>query len=159
MSSFWNGAPWPDWEAYREWLARQFPWDIGTPWEKLQDPQWLEKYMNRILRGSGFVRGKETLRTARKPGLAAPFTIRRHAGHLTVTIRLPANADLRRLRIYATADRLRVTGLPGHAGRLVRLPCPVYPRSGRAAIRDGRLVVRLRRRPSANEEVELFIRE
>lgn len=158
MSSFWNGAPWPDWEKYREWLARQFPWDIGTPWERLQDPQWLEKYMSRILRDSGFARRKGDSRTS---GLSPSpsVTIKRHARHLTVTIRLPANTDLRRVRLYAAADRLRLTGLPGVAGRLVRLPCPVVPRSGQAVMRGGRLVVRLRRRPSAKEEVELFIRE
>jgi hypothetical protein len=155
-SSFWNGAPWPDWEKYREWLAKQFPWDIETPWEKLQDPQWLEKYLSRILRDSGFMRRKEDFRTS---SMSSSVTIKRHPTYLTVTIRLPPNTDLRHLRLYAAADRLRLTGLPGATGRLVRLPCPVVPRSGRAVMRSGRLVVRLRRRPAPKEEVELFIRE
>ncbi|HEY8528466.1 MAG TPA: hypothetical protein VIL22_02150 [Paenibacillaceae bacterium] len=149
-----RSSPWADWEKYREWLARQFPWDIGAPWEKLRDPGWLDKYVEQLLRDDGFP--EREVKTA-APSANPSVAVSRQAKHVTVTIRLPARTDLRRLRLYASADYLKLTGLPDAGSRIVRLPCPVIPRSGRAVLREGRLFVRLRRRTSVPEEVELFI--
>jgi HSP20 family molecular chaperone IbpA len=158
MDAFWNEAsrssPWADWEKYREWLAKQFPWDIGAPWEKLKDPNWLDKYVDQVLRDDGFP-DREAVPPA--PAANPSVAVSRQDNYVTVTIRLPARTDLRRLRLYASADFLKLTGLPDLRSRIVRLPCPVIPRSGRASLRDGRLTVRLRRRFVRTEEVELFI--
>ncbi|OUM97424.1 MAG: hypothetical protein BAA02_06140 [Paenibacillaceae bacterium ZCTH02-B3] len=147
-------SPWADWEKYREWLARQFPWDIGAPWERLKDPKWLDRYVEQLLRDEGFSEQELKLETQAAQSSVA---VSRRNDSITVAIRLPARTDLRRLRVYAAANFLKLTGLPDVRSRIVRLPCPVFPRSGRAALRGGRLIVRLRRRPVAPEEVELFI--
>jgi len=148
------GPPWADWEKYREWLAKQFPWDIGAPWERLKDPKWLDKYVEQLLRDEGV--SEQELKTA-APAANPSVTVSRQGDYVTVSIRLPARINLRRLRVYAAANYLKLTGLPDVRSRIVRLPCSVFPRSGRASLRGGRLVVRLRRRPVDPEEVELFI--
>ena len=147
-------SPWADWDKYREWLAKQFPWDIGTPWERLKDPKWLDKYVEQLLKDEGFP--ERELKSA-APSDHPSVAVSRRDNYITVTIRLPARTDLRRLRVYAAANYLKLTGLPDVRSRIVRLPCSVFPRSGRASLRGGRLVVRLRRRPVDPEEVELFI--
>ncbi|TJY44481.1 hypothetical protein E5161_03630 [Cohnella pontilimi] len=77
---------------------------------------------------------------------------------LTVTMQLPYDTNLRTLQVFATSELLRVMGLPDNRTHTVRFPCRVYPRSGRARLEDGRLVIKFRRRPLDQNEVELFIR-
>jgi hypothetical protein len=152
MASFFGSGPLPDWSEIRKWLGKEMPWDLVEQWEKADNGGWMEQFMQGMM--------KDSPETAAKPETKSLVQIDtvKNAKKLTVTVRIPPGTDMRGLRLFATSDRLKVEGLPGHRTHSVRFPCRVYPRSGKAEQSRDHILIEFRRRPVNGEEVELFIR-
>lgn len=150
MSSFFDSGPLPDWKVVQEWLGRDLPWKLVEQWDKQGDSSWLNEYVKNMMTRAR----KEASTKARG---AARMEVRKDAKFVTVKMALHSNIELRRLRLFATSDRLRITGLPDDGKQSIRFPSLVYARSGKAAIRKGQLIVRFKRRPLEKTEYELFI--
>jgi hypothetical protein len=80
------------------------------------------------------------------------------AKYVTLKVKLRPDVQVNGLRLFATSERLSITGLPDHSKRTLRFPCPVYARSGKVTIRNDRITVRMKRKPPDVNEYELFIR-
>jgi hypothetical protein len=150
MSSFFGSGPLPDWKEIREWIGKDLPWKLAENREKADNEDWLDRFVSSLLKEKA-----DTDRPAAK-SLVQSETVQQNK-KVTVTVRIPQGTSMRDLRLFATSDKLRISGLPSGQSHFVRLPCLVYPRTGRAVQRDDRIVVTFRRRPSNREEVELFI--
>lgn len=150
MGDFFDSGPLPDWKIVREWLGRDLPWKLVEQWDKRGDTSWLNDYVKKMMAQSH----KEA--KAKAPGIVR-MESRKDAKNVTVSLEVGSDAQLRSLQLFATSERLRVTGLPNDGKRVIRFPCLVYPRSGRASVKKGQLIVRFRRRPSEKNEYELFI--
>ncbi len=150
MGSFFDSGPLPDWKIVQEWLGRDLPWKLVEQWDKQGDPAWLNTYVKNMME-----RAKKEASV--KTRNAVRMEVQKDAKHVTVSMAVNADAELRGLQLFATLDRLKVTGLPNNGKQTIRFPCLVYPRTGRAAIRKGKLVVRFKRRPPEKNEYELFI--
>jgi hypothetical protein len=160
MASFFDSGPLPDWQEIRNmigpdfpWSGKNFPWKLVKQWEKARDNSWLSGYIDDLVQ-----------RTApQEPRFRAKEVFKAQTSKsdksVTVTLTLPKSADMRSLRLLAGPDRLKVIGLGRDSRHVVRLPCLVYPRSGKASMkRSNQLQVRFRRQPPLKDEVELFIR-
>jgi HSP20 family molecular chaperone IbpA len=153
MSSFFNSGPLPDWKELRKWLGKDMPWDKLAEWDQegSTNADWLNQYMKEIL--------SKTKPTAKVRSQAdVRMEAAKDAKYVNVTIRFAPDTNIRQLQLFATSDRLRVTGLSDIQRRFIRFPCLVYPRSGKAELTEGQLHVRFKRRPPAKTEYELFIR-
>ena len=163
MTSFFDNGPLPDWKEIRQWLSKDIPWHLVEKWDKMQDGAWLDKFIDRLIHEHGEPVTGKVAKEAKQPAKAnindyMPFRIAKHPHKLSVSVQLPKGANMHELRLYAGSDRLRVAGLPGGRSRSVKLPCLVYPKSGRTTMKDGIMRIEFRRKPSNREEVELFIR-
>ncbi|CAI6054837.1 hypothetical protein [Cohnella sp. JJ-181] len=163
--SFFDDGPLPNWDAIRTMIGRDLPWDLIKQWDN-KDDSWLNDYISKLGLGAlagqagraGQGKGAESGQSATvsaKPQMEA----RKEARRVVATIKPPAGADRRDIRLYATADRLRVSGLTGAEAATLKLPCLVVPKSGRVTWKNGKWVVVFRRRPASLGEVELFIGE
>lgn len=152
-ASFFGGGPLPDWKDIKKWLGDDIPWEVAEKWDQAGNGDWLDRFIGNMLKDNAPGRNEE-----RKPEPPVGADTAKYPKKVTVTVRIPPDAELRDLRLYATSDRLKVEGLPGGRSRVVRFPCRVFPRSGKATFRDGRLRVQFRRRPETEEDVELFLR-
>lgn len=156
MASFFDDGPLPDWDEIKRMLARDFPWKLVEQWEKSSDTDWLSKYIK------DFFNKVKPAEPARIEKARTKEWIRmeavKNAKSVSVTVRLPPNTDMRRMQLFATSERLKVTGLPNDMSQAIRFPCLVYPRSGKAEMKGKELVVRFRRKPPSTSEYELFIR-
>jgi len=163
MRSFFESGPLPSWSEIRAWLGKDMPWK-DIPWKELKDlyradEEWLNQLLKRLFKEEKKPNAIEApARTRAAAAGAVQMDAVQHDKKLTVSVRLPAGTDMRSLRLFATSDRLRVTGLAGGKSHLLRFPCRVYPRTGRAVQRGQRIIVSFMRRPESREEVELFIR-
>lgn len=152
MPSLFDDESIPDLKELRNWFGPDFPWKLAKQLGRRRDGSWLNQFMEEMFN---------------KPGQSAPKgngVARLHADttksgkHLTVLIDLPPGVRQRDLRLFASADRLKVSGLPSDRKQTIPFPCLVVPESGRAEWRDGRMIVKFRRRRTNRREVELFIR-
>ncbi|MDG0813224.1 hypothetical protein [Cohnella rhizosphaerae] len=158
--SFFDEGPLPDWRAIRQLLGKDLPWDLVKQWEH-QDHSWLNDYIRKL----GF--GNSGEKTAASAGVgpeayvtASPqMEARKEQKRVVATIKPPPGTDRGAIRMYATADRLRVSGLPGEATASLKLPCLVLPKTGRVVWKNGKWVVVFSRKPPRQGEVELFIGE
>ena len=152
MTNFFGSGPLPDWKEIKDWFGKDIPWHLVDKWDRMQDDDWLDRMIKRLV--------SERREERTKPEGASPlkFDTVKQAKKLTVSFPLPRNASLHQLRLYAGSDRLRVSGLPDGRTQSIRFPCLVYPKSGKASLRDRTMSVEFRRRPADQEEVELFIR-
>ncbi|MBO9596780.1 MAG: hypothetical protein J7559_02995 [Cohnella sp.] len=150
MSSFFDSGPLPNWKVIQEWLGRDLPWKLVEQWDKQGDTDWLNSYVKNMM-----VRARKE--ASAKPKNVSRMDVQKDVKYVTVTMEMNSDTELRELQLFATSDRLKVTGLPNGGKKSIRFPCLVYPRTGKAAVRKGRLVVRFRRRPPEKAEYELFI--
>lgn len=150
MSSFFDSGPLPNWKQMQEWLGRDMPWDLVEKWDKRRDNSWLNEYVKNMM-----VHARKDAR-AKSKGLQR-MDVQKDAKFVTVTMKLESEQALRGLQLFANSERLRVTGLPNDGKQSIRFPCLVYPRTGKAAMKKDRLVVRFKRRPAERNEYELFI--
>lgn len=157
MPSFFDNGPMPDWRELRNMFGKEFPWAQVEKLTRNRDGSWL----NDVVRGLFDREGRED----RADGEARPAgagrklraSVSKQAKHVTVSIAVPPEA-MAGVRLFATASRLKIAGADDGRMQVVQFPCPVYPRSGRAYARNGRLKVKFRRQPPDRREVELFIR-
>lgn len=156
MTSFFGSGPLPDWNEIKRWLGKDIPWELAEKWEKAGDGEWLERFIQRLLKEQPAEQTAE--RTAEKTGPIVRIDTVKNAKHVSVSVKIPPGAAMRDLRLLANSDRLKVTGLLGGRTQVIRFPCRVVPRSGRAEVKGGRIVVHFRRRPVEEDDVELFIR-
>ncbi|THF72590.1 hypothetical protein [Cohnella fermenti] len=152
MSSFFDSGPLPDFKEIQKFLGRELPWKLLEQWDKANDNAWLNEYVNKIMQ-----KAKSPPRSGEKAVVKAETS--RGDKHVNVTLRFAPQVTPEELRLHATSERLRITGLPGGGKHVVRFPGLVYARSGRAAWNDGRLTIRFKKRPEDRQEVELFIPE
>ncbi|MBB6673405.1 hypothetical protein [Cohnella nanjingensis] len=159
--SFFDNGPLPNWKEIQNWLGREIPWELVEKWDKKDDDAWLDRFIRNFMAPAESQTPEKM--PAEKPVVqgdarkTVPSEISRSSKHVTVAFKLPNETDLKPVRLYATADRLRLTGLPGGRSETVLMPCRVYAKSGRAEWKQGRLVIRFRRRRTEKNEVELFI--
>lgn len=160
MMAFFDEGPLPDWSEIRRLIGKDLPWDLIKQWGH-EDESWLDDYIRKLgfgksLEKTGAVAGArpEAIVTA-SPQMEA----RKEKKRVVATIKPPPGTDRSAVRLYATADRLRVSGLPGDATASLKLPSLVLPKTGRVAWKNGRWVVVFRRKPPRQGEVELFIGE
>ncbi|WP_239613803.1 hypothetical protein [Cohnella mopanensis] len=151
MSSFFDSGPLPDWKDIRKWLGKDIPWKLAENWDQDNDSNWLNQYIKEIMQNS-----RSTARVQTKTTIQ--METKQNAKVVAVTLRISPEIDLKQVQIFATSDRLKLTGLPGDKTRAFRLPCSVYARSGKAVMKkDRELVIRFKRRPPEKSEYELFI--
>jgi len=151
MSSFFESGPLPDWKDVQKWLGKDIPWNLVDSWDRKDDANWINEYVKKLI-----AQAKPTV-DARESGLVR-FETKQDAKTVLLRLNLSPDIDLKRLQLFAASDRLKLCGLPGDKTRVIRFPCLVYPRSGKAAMKkDGRIDVRFKRRPRERSEFELFI--
>ncbi|MDI4645331.1 hypothetical protein [Cohnella hashimotonis] len=157
--SFFDEGPLPNWDEIRKLIGKDLPWDLIKQWEN-KDDSWLDDYIRKL----GF--GKHEDKTVAAAGIrpdavtATPqMEARKEPKRVIATIKPPPGTDRRAVRLHATADRLRVSGLPGDATASLKLPCLVLPKTGSVVWKNGKWVVVFRRKPARQGEVELFIGE
>lgn len=150
MSSFFDSGPLPDWKIVQQWLGRDLPWKLVEQWDKRGDSDWLNAYVKNMMASAK----KEASAKAKS---IARMDVQKDAKFVTVSMAVNPDIDLRKLQLFATSDRMRVTGLPNDGKQAVRFPCLVYARSGKATMKIGQLIVRFKRRPPEKTEYELFI--
>lgn len=151
MASFFDSGPLPDWKEIKRMLEREIPWRMVEQWEKNSDSDWLSKYIKEFLSKLKPDEQARTKQWIRMEAVKNPKSV-------TVNVKLPPTTDMRRMQIFATSERLKITGLPNESSQAIRFPCLVYPRSGKAEMKGDELLVRFRRRPPSKSEYELFIR-
>ncbi|WEK55576.1 MAG: hypothetical protein P0Y55_05870 [Candidatus Cohnella colombiensis] len=150
MPSFFDNGPLPNWQELKQMLGRDIPWNLVQQWNQNDNSSWLDEYISDLIgkpKKTEPVEIKGILRT----------DTQKNDKYVIVTMRLDSRTQLRNLQLHATSDRVRITGLPDGKMHTVRLPCLVLPRSGTVARRDGKLVIRFKRRPPDHNEYELFI--
>lgn len=150
MSSFFDSGPLPDWKEIQKWLGKDMPWDQVKKWDKEGDSDWLSQYVKEMMKKPKSAARAHTQSLVRMEAL-------KDSKHVNVTIRLAPGTDLRAVQLFATADCLKVTGLPENKKRTIRFPCLVYPRTGKVVSKNDQLSIRFRRRPPEKSEYELFI--
>ncbi|MFC4302678.1 hypothetical protein [Cohnella boryungensis] len=151
MSSFFDSGPLPDWKDIQQWLGKDIPWELAENWDRREDSGWLNDYIQKMMRQS-----KSAARIqARSP---VQVELKQGAKYVDVKIGLLPDTDIKQLRLFATSEHLRLSGLPGDKKRVVRFPYLVYARSGKAVMKKEReLLVRFKRKPLEKSEYELFI--
>ncbi len=151
MGSFFDSGPLPeDWKDIQRWLGKDIPWKLAEKWDQGIDSAWLNQYVKDMLKKSrpeARVLAQDLVR----------IDVAKEGSYVNVTIQLPPQTDIRNLQLFATSDRLKLTGLPGDKKRAIRFPCLVYVRTGKAVLKKDRLLIRFRRRPPEKSEYELFI--
>jgi hypothetical protein len=150
MSSFFDNGPLPDWKDIQQLLGKEIPWNLAENWGRIGDSDWLNNYVKDILaskKTEARVQAEEIVRV----------NVTKDSNFVNVTVRLPQETDLRRLQLFATSDRLKLTGLPGSKNRSVRFPCQVYVRTGKAVMKKDHLLIRFKPKPPEKSEIELFI--
>lgn len=154
MNSFFDSGPLPDWKTIQEWLGRDMPWKLVEQWDNRRDASWLNDYVKNMMQHAK----KNTTATANEKASSLPrLDVRKDAKYVTVSMQHESGQMLRGLQLFATSERLRISGLPNDGKQSVRFPCLVLPRSGKASVKKDRLVVRFKRRPPERNEYELFI--
>lgn len=150
MTSFFDSGPLPEWAEIKRWLGSDLPWEQMAQWDQVKDTEWLSGYINKMMSTAG--------RPAKKKD-DLQIEIRKDAQHLVVTMHMneATAAAARGLRLHATSERLKIMGLPQGGTRTVRFPCAVYPGTGQAKKKQGRLIIRFKRRPPDRTEYELSI--
>ncbi|WP_256757139.1 hypothetical protein [Cohnella sp. WQ 127256] len=151
MSSFFDSGPLPDWKHIQQWMGKDIPWKLMENWDQGGDSNWLNQYVKNMMQNS------KNIARVQAQSLVQIET-KQDAKFVSVTIKLDSDIDLNKLQLFATVDRLKITGLPGDKKRTVRFPSLVYARTGKAVMKKERqLVIRFKRRPPEKSEYELFI--
>lgn len=151
MPSFFDNGELPDFKELKNWFGPDFPWKLAEQMGRQRDGSWLNQFVRGLFDNDGRPeregsRGR-LLRTETSKG----------GKFLTVSIVLPPDVRRRDLRLFASADRLKISGLPLDRKQFVSFPCLVVPESGRTQWKDGRMIIKFRRRKPSRREVELFI--
>ncbi|MFD2332312.1 hypothetical protein ACFSR7_23905 [Cohnella sp. GCM10020058] len=158
--SFFDEGPLPDWSEIRRLIGKDLPWDLIKQWEH-KDDSWLDDYIRKL--GFGKSGEKTAADAAERPEAVVTATpqmeARKEPKRVVATVKPPPGTDRSAVRLHATADRLRVSGLPGDASASLKLPCLVVPKTGRVVWKNGKWIVVFRRKRPRQGEVELFIGE
>jgi len=151
MASFFDSGPLPEWKQIQQWLGKDIPWKLVDTWDRQEDSGWINDYVKKLM--------KQTKIHANDQGNAPiRYETKQEAKYVTVSLRMAPDIDVKKVQLFATEDRLKLAGLPGDKKRAIRLPCLVYPRSGKTTTKkDGTLLVRFKRKPTEKTEIELFI--
>jgi hypothetical protein len=155
VASFFDSGPLPDFKEIQKFLGRELPWKLVEQWDKANDSAWLNEYVNKILQKAKLP--PQAPKAEEKAVVKAETA--RGEKYVNVSILFSSQVHPEDLRLHATSERLKIVGLPGNRKHIVRFPCLVYARTGRASWNNRRLTIRFKRRPGDRQEVELFIPE
>lgn len=139
MSSFFDSGPLPDWKDIQKWLGKDMPWEQVKKWDKENDSDWLGQYVKEMMskpKGKARVQSQGMIR----------MEAVKDAKYVDVTIQFASGTELRSLQLFAAPDYLRVSGLTNGKKRILRFPCLVYPRTGKAVMKKDQITIRFRRR-------------
>ncbi|MHA6483766.1 Hsp20/alpha crystallin family protein [Paenibacillus sp. strain BS8-2] len=125
------------WEELERWMEGQ---QLPKGFEVIREPDWVEKFV-RGLMTKALPEASEQIHDDQAPG----FTETKQ--FLTVQCRLPAGTRRGDISLYVREDQLRIMDLQRETRRLVPLPVLVKPRICQAAVKNGILYVKLRKRP------------
>lgn len=150
MSSFFDSGPLPDWKDIQKWLGKDMPWEQVKNWGQENDSDWLGQYVKEMMRKP---LGKAKVHTQEMLKMEAV----KDTKYVNVTINFAPGTELGTLQLFAAPDYLRVSGLSNQKKRILRFPCLVYPRTGKAVMKKDQISIRFRRRRSEKLEYELFI--
>src|SRR5689334_19131277 len=104
------------------------PWDLVSKWNEEGEGDWLNQYVKEMMTKS------KPAATVQTQQLLRIETVK-DAKNVDVNIRLATGTDIQQLQLFATSERLKVTGLPNGKKRIIRFPCLVYPRSGKVELK------------------------
>lgn len=133
-----------NWDDLERWMEGQ---QLPRGFEVLREPDWVEKFVRRMM-------------TKALPDVAGHMTGSGSAHtsesklYIGVKFKLPPGCVRESLRLRVKADALRIDGLPDGKYEVVKLPKLVRPRICQAAVRDGTLHVKLRKRPPSRKYYE-----
>jgi len=157
MSSFFDSGPLPDLKEIKKWLGKELPWELVEQWDKAKNDTWLNDFIQKLMNSVKPDAKQLSAETASHKPLR--IDISKSDKYVNVSLWLPPGVPIKELRVFATPDRIKLTGLPNDRSQTVKLPVLVLPRSGKAELKGERMLVRFRRRPAQRDEVELFLRE
>ncbi|RJE89917.1 hypothetical protein D3P07_06750 [Paenibacillus sp. 1011MAR3C5] len=126
-----------NWDDLERWMEGQ---QLPRGFEVLREPDWVEKFVRKLM-------------TKALPDVAGHMTGTKAAQtsesklYIGVKFKLPPDSNKELLRLRVREDALRIDGLPGGKHEIVKLPKLVKPRICQAAVKDGTLHVKLRKRP------------
>lgn len=119
--------------------------------EVIREPDWVEKFVKGLMT-KALPEASEQIRDEPAPGFAETKQF------ITVQCRLQAGARKGDIALYVREDRLRIVDRQSGNRRIIPLPVLVKPRICRAAVKNGILYVKLRKRPRLLTYVEQPIR-
>ncbi|MFD0958673.1 Hsp20/alpha crystallin family protein [Paenibacillus chungangensis] len=126
------------WDELERWMEGQ---QLPKGFEIFREPDWVENFVRKMMtkalpEAAGLLGGSSST--------SAEFSESKQ--YLQVKYRLPSGFDRNAISLHVREDRVRVEGLPGGKRELIRLPKLVKPRICRAVVREGVLLVKLRKR-------------
>lgn len=125
-----------NWDDLERWMEGQ---QLPKGFEVLREPDWVERFVRKMMTKSlPEIAGKIT-------GTGTSAT-KESKLYITVIYKLPPGAERDKIRLFVREDLLRIEGLPGGKSETVKLPKLVKPQVCQAAIRDGELQVKLKKR-------------
>ncbi|MDQ6421080.1 Hsp20/alpha crystallin family protein [Paenibacillus sp. LHD-117] len=136
------------WEELERWMEGQH---LPKGFEVIREPDWVEKFVRNLMT-KALPEASDRISDARAPGIAETKSF------ITVQYRLPAGSGRGDIQLYVREDRLRVVDRASGNRELIPLPMLVKPRICQAAVKNGILYVKLRKRPSMSKYVEHSIR-
>ncbi len=119
--------------------------------EVIRESDWVEKFV-RGLMTKALPEASGQIRDEQAPGFAETKQF------ITVQCPLPAGTRRGDIGLYVREDQLRIVDRHSGNRRLVPLPSLVKPRICQAAVKNGVLFVKLRKRPRLLQYVEHSIR-
>lgn len=136
------------WEELERWMEGQ---QLPRGFEVVREPDWVEKFVKGLMT-KALPEASEHIRDEQAPGFAETKQF------ITVQCRLQAGTRRGDIALYVREDRLRIVDRESGNRRLIPLPVLVKPRICHAAVKNGILYIKLRKRPRLLKYVEQPIR-
>lgn len=136
------------WEELERWMEGQH---LPKGFEVIREPDWVEKFV-RGLMAKALPEASERIKDHDAPGFAETKQ------YLTVQYQLPRGVRRGDIGLYVREDRLRIVNRESGSRKLVPLPVLVKPKVCQAAVKNGVLYVKLRKRQPLTQYVEHSIR-
>ncbi|WP_308634537.1 hypothetical protein [Paenibacillus silvisoli] len=124
------------WEELEEWMEGQ---QLPKGFDVFRQSDWIEKYVHSML--------NKALPAASAALNSASSNIVETKRHVVVTYPIGESADLSALRLVASEDRIKLSGIAGKDSETIKLPKLVLPRTCSAHYDGSVLTVKLRKRP------------
>lgn len=141
-----------DWTEFGKWMDGQM-----SALPKNGGFHWISDYVDRMMKEAVSLQEQKGFRPKRPSKPLREETFETHH-YVIVRLHVPVFVNERRLRVHASAQRLKIAGLPGDEEQVVALPFPVSPSSARAMYKDGILQVKLLKRKITERFEEIYIR-